>query len=944
MPRRAERRAKQGEETQHIIELHALGDEMEKVFGYLYDLSKNLMDHADHFDEIRACDKTRKEEVANHGYRPAALREDLRQTQEIVNANDRMTKGIVEQNDANLKNIVEQNDANLKNTVQVAVAEIWEFHRRNNNGIGETFAKMDARLNELDQKRADTERSFQKLKDQVDNVTAVASTSPPMPTMSSTPAASVPVDPQSLTGCGLVKLREDVRGMEDKVNLLEVQVSSLAGSQCPCISGRCPCPCSTSNVPRGVSGNCGHAQGDGTSGDAQGQGPARDDKGDPWWRAFESPGPGGPGGGSGPGGGPGGPDHFDIGTPMRGAGRRLRQIEYGKLFEVKDAKILPSFNGKEKGSYWHKKITFYLASRCPEITAILKWVEKQEDPVTDKSLRSCPDTDGEDAVILSRHLWGFLNVTLTDDAWEIFENIDKGDGFEAWRQVLANVVKKTRIEKIRLERMVLNPPQCQTNDQVPMALERWAGAYKTYRDYGGEPLSDERRKGAVMSMLPEALQEKIVWDFDDYKTADALVSWIRTKVRLATSWKPGRKDALMIAEEEDLSAEIRALGEDASEEQIMAIVSRRFPRKNGAPAKTSGGAPIPRGPGAPGKLTRDSAERGPPRSREDVTCPNCLKKGHFASECTEPKVERKDRMCFNCGDKGHVARFCKKPKKSNLIGNLQTDGDQDVWACLNDTDDFIPVQRQGQSRRARKPVPMERRLETFLDVNKFSAFLNDMPDDEEELTLEDVAEKILNIEDRNDFPVLGKAKSGKKRKNCKCCPGDAQLERERDEFLALLIGDDEEDEELNMAEEEFITMEVTADSGAGDHVASKADAPGHPVKESAASRRGGKFVGAGGHKIPNQGEMLVRMEAPCEGEDESSIAATFQGADVCRPLFSVARICDKGNNTMTFDKSKALVKNPHGKVLCKFERQGNLYVAKMKVRNPKHSSFGRPGP
>ncbi len=422
------------------------------------------------------------------------------------------------------------------------------------------------------------------------------------------------------------------------------------------------------------------------------------------------------------------------------------------------------------------------------------------------------------------------------------------------------------------------------------------------------------------------------------------MSWIRTKVRLATSWKPERKDALMIAEEEDLSAEIRALGEDASEEQIMAIVYRRFPRKNGAPAKTSGGAPIPRGLGAPGKLTRDSAERGPPRSREDVTCPNCLKKGHFASECTEPKVERKDRMCFNCGDKGHVARFCKKPKKSNLIGNLQTDGDQDVWACLNDTDDFIPVQRQGQSRRARKPVPMERRLETFLDVNKFSAFLNDMPDDEEELTLEDVAEKILNIEDRNDFPVLGKAKSGKKRKNCKCCPGDAQLERERDEFLALLIGDDEEDEELNMAEEEFITMEVTADSGAGDHVASKADAPGNPVKESAASRRGGKFVGAGGHKIPNQGEMLVRMEAPCEGEDESSIAATFQGADVCRPLFSVARICDKGNNTMTFDKSKALVKNPHGKVLCKFERQGNLYVAKMKVRNPKHSSFGRPGP
>ncbi len=50
----------------------------------------------------------------------------------------------------------------------------------------------------------------------------------------------------------------------------------------------------------------------------------------------------------------------------------MRHVEYGKLFEVKDAKALPIFNGKEKGSYWHKKVTFYLASKCPEITELLK--------------------------------------------------------------------------------------------------------------------------------------------------------------------------------------------------------------------------------------------------------------------------------------------------------------------------------------------------------------------------------------------------------------------------------------------------------------------------------------------------------------------------------------------------------------------------------------------
>ncbi len=46
---------------------------------------------------------------------------------------------------------------------------------------------------------------------------------------------------------------------------------------------------------------------------------------------------------------------------------------------------------------------------------------------------------------------------------------------------------------------------------------------------------------------------------------------------------------------------------------------------------------------------------------------------------------------------------------------------------------------------------------------------------------------------------------------------------------------------------------------------------------------------------------------------------------------------------MTFDKDKSVVRNPHGKILRVFMRQGNLYIAQMKVRNPRHSSFARPG-
>ncbi len=34
------------------------------------------------------------------------------------------------------------------------------------------------------------------------------------------------------------------------------------------------------------------------------------------------------------------------------------------------------YNGKDKGAFWKKKVSFYIASKCPEITRVLHWVRK----------------------------------------------------------------------------------------------------------------------------------------------------------------------------------------------------------------------------------------------------------------------------------------------------------------------------------------------------------------------------------------------------------------------------------------------------------------------------------------------------------------------------------------------------------------------------------------
>ena len=135
-------------------------------------------------------------------------------------------------------------------------------------------------------------------------------------------------------------------------------------------------------------------------------------------------------------------------------------------------------------------------------------------------------------------------------------------------------------------------------------------------------------------------------------------------------------------------------------------------------------------------------------------------------------------------------------------------------------------------------------------------------------------------------------------------------------------------------------FEVILDSGAGEHVASDKDTPGYSIRESKGSRAGQNFIAAGGHKMPNRGEVALRLKT--QGDKGREITTTFQVASVTRPLWSVARICDAGFK-VTFDPSGAEITDKSGKVICRFQRVGNLYKAKLGLKNPMHKDFARQG-
>jgi hypothetical protein len=192
----------------------------------------------------------------------------------------------------------------------------------------------------------------------------------------------------------------------------------------------------------------------------------------------------------------------------------------------------------------------------------------------------------------------------------------------------------------------------------------------------------------------------------------------------------------------------------------------------------------------------------------------------------------------------------------------------------------------------------------------------------------------------------GKNKSGKEMNRMQEEFADVVHDIGALEVTGMNFFDAEPENELNTAEAvvpEFIDVDVAVDSGAGDNVLAEVDVAGHKIQESPGSRRGQKFKGAGGHVMANEGQIVLEMLAPLEDGQHNEVDVTWQIADVCRPLLSVSKICDKAQHTVTFDAKKAIVRDARGRIVCVFQRKGNLYIGRMKIRNPSHPSFGGQG-
>jgi hypothetical protein len=132
-------------------------------------------------------------------------------------------------------------------------------------------------------------------------------------------------------------------------------------------------------------------------------------------------------------------------------------------------------------------------------------------------------------------------------------------------------------------------------------------------------------------------------------------------------------------------------------------------------------------------------------------------------------------------------------------------------------------------------------------------------------------------------------------------------------------------------------VDVVLDSGAADSVCPKEMAPRFPIVDSDASRAGVYYTAANGGKLYNLGQTHV----PISMSNGSRTMATFQVADVSRPLMSVSKVCEMGNRVV-FGAGGGYIMNIQTGATTRFETKDGIYVFKMWIPPLSESPFGGP--
>ena len=177
----------------------------------------------------------------------------------------------------------------------------------------------------------------------------------------------------------------------------------------------------------------------------------------------------------------------------------------------------------------------YFISRNPDVEVMLKWIEKQGDieiTSTEVERQRGKMMIEMDPVYVSHQLWGYLNLNLVGEALNIFRNVTKLNGAEAWRRVTKPINSQSVGRRQQLRQKAWNPQPARNVMQVDQVIEEWETNYRKYIEARGDPMSDESRRELLAQILPGDLSTIMMVQLHQYTDYNSMKLFVKNHVQL----------------------------------------------------------------------------------------------------------------------------------------------------------------------------------------------------------------------------------------------------------------------------------------------------------------------------------------------------------------------------------------------------------------------------